>query len=67
MKINQDGVKEIVEQDLHVDALVQIGLKSKFAPRGRYSWQEGAQCQLNTWLVERYRQGWQRCKSKTRS
>src|SRR5579859_1213919 len=67
MKFNNESVQEIVEQDLHVDELVQIGLKSKFAPRGRYSWQEGAQCQLNTWLVERYRQGWQRCKSKTRS
>jgi len=64
MKINQDGVKEIVEQDLHVDEMVQIGLKSKFAPRGRYSWQEGAQRQLNSWLVERYQQGWVRYKSK---
>lgn len=58
MKFNQDSVQEIVEQDLHVDELVQIGLKSKFAPRGRYSWQEGAQRQFNVWLVDRYRRGW---------
>ena len=58
MKFNQESVQEIVEQDLHVDACVQRGLQSKFAPRGRYSWQEGAQRQLNVWLVERYRRGW---------
>lgn len=59
MKINQDSVSEIVAQDQHVDALVQQGLKSKFAPRGRYSWQEGAQRQFNLWLVDRYRKGWE--------
>jgi len=58
MKFNLESVQEIVDQDLHVDALVQQGLKSKFAPRGRYSWQEGAQRQLNMWLVDRYRPGW---------
>lgn len=58
MKINNDAVQEIVAQDLHVDELVQQGLKSKFAPRGRYSWQEGAQRQFNVWLVDRYRRGW---------
>jgi hypothetical protein len=58
MKFNLESVQEIVDQDLHVDALVQQGLKSQFAPRGRYSWQEGAQRQLNMWLVDRYRPGW---------
>jgi hypothetical protein len=53
-----------VTQDLHVDLLVQQGLKSKFAPRGRYSWQEGAQRQFNLWLVERYRKGWDSLKSQ---
>jgi phenylpropionate dioxygenase-like ring-hydroxylating dioxygenase large terminal subunit len=64
MKFNNDSVQEIVEQDLHVDACVQKGLKSKFAPRGRYSWQEGAQRQLNVWLVERYRRGWEEYKGR---
>jgi phenylpropionate dioxygenase-like ring-hydroxylating dioxygenase large terminal subunit len=63
MKINQESVQEIVSQDLHVDELVQQGLKSKFAPRGRYSWQEGAQRQFNVWLVERYRRGWEQAKA----
>ncbi len=63
MQINQDSVQEIVSQDLHVDELVQQGLKSKFAPRGRYSWQEGAQRQFNVWLVDRYNRGWEASKS----
>ncbi|CAN7335378.1 aromatic ring-hydroxylating dioxygenase subunit alpha [Phenylobacterium sp. LjRoot225] len=46
---------KIIAQDMHVDALVQVGLRSRFAPRGRYSWQEGAQGQFNHWLVPRYR------------
>jgi phenylpropionate dioxygenase-like ring-hydroxylating dioxygenase large terminal subunit len=65
MKFNQDSVAEIVSQDLHVDEMVQQGLKSKFAPRGRYSWQEGAQRQLNVWLVDRYRRGWEQVKAST--
>lgn len=50
----------IFAQDLHTDLLVQQGLGSKFAPRGRYSWQEDAQRQLNVWLVDRYRKEWDR-------
>ena len=38
--------------------MVQVGLSSKFAPRGRYSWQETAQRDLNVWLVQRYRRAW---------
>ena len=64
MKINAESVQEIVSQDLHVDELVQIGLKSKFAPRGRYSWQEGAQRQFNVWLVDRYLSGWDAMKAR---
>jgi phenylpropionate dioxygenase-like ring-hydroxylating dioxygenase large terminal subunit len=58
MNFNQASVQEIVAQDMYVDERVQQGLKSKFAPRGRYSWQEGAQRQFNVWLVDRYRSGW---------
>jgi len=50
----------IGEQDRHVDAMVQIGLRSRFANRGRYSWQEGAQLGLNKWLVSRYKAQWDR-------
>jgi len=55
---NMNAAMEITEQDLHVDELVQVGLKSRFAPRGRYSWQERAQSDLNIWLVDRYQQAW---------
>jgi hypothetical protein len=41
-----------------VDVLVQKGLHSKYAPRGRYSWQEGAQSLFNRWLVPRYQAAW---------
>lgn len=58
MNVSGETVADIVAQDQHVDEMVQIGLKSKFAPRGRYSWQEGAQRQLNLWLVDRYQKGW---------
>jgi nitrite reductase/ring-hydroxylating ferredoxin subunit len=49
---------KIIAQDLHVDSLVQVGLRSRHAIRGRYSWQEGAQGQFNHWLVPRYRRAW---------
>jgi phenylpropionate dioxygenase-like ring-hydroxylating dioxygenase large terminal subunit len=49
---------KIIAQDMHVDSLVQVGLRSRFAKRGRYSWQEGAQGQFNHWLVPRYRATW---------
>ncbi|MFI4933735.1 MAG: aromatic ring-hydroxylating dioxygenase subunit alpha [Caulobacterales bacterium] len=49
---------KIIAQDMHVDGLVQTGLRSRFARRGRYSWQEGAQGQFNHWLVPRYRSAW---------
>jgi phenylpropionate dioxygenase-like ring-hydroxylating dioxygenase large terminal subunit len=56
----------IVAQDRQVDVLVQAGLKSRFAARGRYSWQEGAQQNLNSWLVPRYQAAWARLKPAAR-
>jgi phenylpropionate dioxygenase-like ring-hydroxylating dioxygenase large terminal subunit len=49
---------QIIAQDFHVDELVQVGLRSRYAVRGRYSWQEGAQREFNHWLVKRYKQRW---------
>jgi hypothetical protein len=60
-----DAAGKIMAQDQHVDELVQIGLRSRFATRSRYSWQEGAQQQLNSWLVPRYKDGWQRMRAHT--
>jgi hypothetical protein len=50
-----------------VDALVQVGLRSRFAVRSRYSWQEGAQGQFNRWMVPRYRAAWARMNGKARA
>jgi phenylpropionate dioxygenase-like ring-hydroxylating dioxygenase large terminal subunit len=62
LQMNVDGSKAIFEQDRHVDELVQIGLRSRYATRGRYSWQEKSQQEFNRWLVERYRRHWQTMK-----
>jgi nitrite reductase/ring-hydroxylating ferredoxin subunit len=60
------AANEIIAQDLHVDQLVQVGLRSRFAPRGRYSWQEGAQHAFNSWLTPRYQDAWRRWKAGAR-
>jgi phenylpropionate dioxygenase-like ring-hydroxylating dioxygenase large terminal subunit len=60
MEMNMVAAMHIIDQDMHVDELVQVGLRSKFAPRGRYSWQEGAQIQFNRWLIKRYRDAYDR-------
>ena len=46
--------------DIHADTLVQVGLRSRFAPRGPYSWQETTLQQINRWLVKRYREHYHR-------
>jgi hypothetical protein len=53
-----DAAGKIMAQDQHVDELVQIGLRSRYAIRSRYSWQEGAQREFNGWLVPRYQACW---------
>ncbi len=54
------GVNNFNVQDVHADEMVQRGLRSRFAPRGRYSWQEETLRQFNRWLVSRYRRHWPR-------
>jgi phenylpropionate dioxygenase-like ring-hydroxylating dioxygenase large terminal subunit len=48
------GVGHFNRQDLPTNVATQAGMKSRFAPRGNYSWQEGVLPHFNTWLVERY-------------
>ncbi len=48
----------IAAQDVHVDGLIPVGLRSRYAARGRYSWQEQAQREFNAWLVKRYKAAW---------
>ena len=49
-----DGVSNFNHQDMPTNVATQFGLKSRFAPRGRYAHQEGVLAQFNSWLVERY-------------
>lgn len=48
------GVANFNRQDMPTNIAVQRGMQSRFAPRGRYSWQEGVLAQFNSWLVDRY-------------
>ena len=57
-QINVQASIKIGAQDRHVDTLVQRGLRSRFAIRGRYSWQEQTHREFNKWLVDRYRATW---------
>ncbi len=51
-----DGIMMYNDQDVVADTGVQKGLRSRFAPRGRFSWKETTVNQLNRWLVKRYRE-----------
>lgn len=62
-----NATADIVAQDLHVDEQVQKGLRSRYAVRGRYSWQERAQTDFNDWVVKRYQDTWARLKAQGRS
>jgi phenylpropionate dioxygenase-like ring-hydroxylating dioxygenase large terminal subunit len=55
LKLSDVGVQVFVQQDQDATTKVQRGLRSRFAPRGRYSWQEESHVQFNRWLVQRYR------------
>ena len=52
------GVQVFVRQDQDATTKVQRGMHSRFAARGRYSWQEESHVQFNRWLVQRYRRHW---------
>ena len=49
------GVMLFNNQDLPTNTAVQVGMSSRFAPRGQYSWQEAVCAHFNRWLVKRYR------------
>ena len=56
--LSDAGVQVFVRQDQDATTKVQYGLNSRFAPRGRYSWQEESHVQFNRWLAKRYRAAW---------
>ncbi|WP_293855091.1 aromatic ring-hydroxylating dioxygenase subunit alpha [Sphingomonas sp. SCN 67-18] len=64
LQMNWVASETIIAQDFHVDEMVQLGLRSRHAIRGRYSWQEGAQQAFNSWLVPRYQETWARWKAQ---
>jgi phenylpropionate dioxygenase-like ring-hydroxylating dioxygenase large terminal subunit len=51
-----DGIMMYNDQDVVADTSVQKGLRSRFAPRGPFSWKETTVVQLNRWLYKRYRE-----------
>jgi len=58
LTLSDAGVQVFVRQDQDATTKVQQGLRSRYAPRGRYSWQEESHVQFNRWLVQRYRAAW---------
>lgn len=48
------GVSNFNRQDMPTNVATQMGMQSRYAPRSRYSWQEGVLPQFNSWLVDRY-------------
>ena len=58
LQMSDAGVQVFVRQDQDATTKVQRGLNSRFAARGRYSWQEASHVQFNQWLVQRYREHW---------
>ncbi|MEQ1699039.1 MAG: aromatic ring-hydroxylating dioxygenase subunit alpha [Ilumatobacteraceae bacterium] len=58
LRMSDAGVQVFVQQDQDATTKVQRGMQSRYAARGRYSWQEASHVQFNKWLVERYRRNW---------
>jgi len=49
------GIEFFNEQDFAAVSSIQRGLRSRYAPRGRFCWQEEPITHFNRWLVRRYR------------
>jgi phenylpropionate dioxygenase-like ring-hydroxylating dioxygenase large terminal subunit len=58
LEMSDAGVQVFVKQDQDATTKVQRGMHSRFAARGRYSWQEESHVYFNRWLVQRYRANW---------
>jgi phenylpropionate dioxygenase-like ring-hydroxylating dioxygenase large terminal subunit len=53
---SQTGANDVLnQQDMETNGFMQLGQRSRFAPRGRYSHQEATLPQFNRWLAKRYR------------
>jgi phenylpropionate dioxygenase-like ring-hydroxylating dioxygenase large terminal subunit len=54
-KKEKGDLSGVVEEDLYAWSGVQRGLRSRFAPRGRFAPSESVVLSFNRWLIERYR------------
>lgn len=54
LNMSADFHASLNHQDWMADASVQRGMGSRYAHRGRMSWQEGPLVQFNAWLLARY-------------
>jgi phenylpropionate dioxygenase-like ring-hydroxylating dioxygenase large terminal subunit len=53
---SQTGSNDVLnQQDMVTNGFMQLGQRSRFSPRGRYSHQEATLPQFNRWLAKRYR------------
>lgn len=51
----QNAVNQVInDQDMVTNKRMQDGQRSRYAKRGRYSWQETTLPQVNRWLALRY-------------
>ena len=55
MDLVRAGIETFNREDFPINARIQRGYNSRFAPRGRYGPEEQILVQLNRWLVRRYR------------
>ncbi len=55
LELTRTGIEGYNAQDLPIAEMMQVGLGSKFAPRGRYSHAEEVLTRFNQWLLKRYR------------
>ena len=58
LAVYRETFQHFNHQDRYVDTLVQRGLGSRFARRGRLSHQEESLARFARWLVQRYRDRW---------
>jgi len=55
LDLTHTGIEGYNAQDLPMAEVMQVGLGSRFAPRGRYSHEEDVLVRFNRWLLQRYR------------
>lgn len=57
LRLAREGIKDYNNEDLPIAEAMQKSMRSRWAPRGRYSHEEEVLQQFNRWLVLRYGRG----------